>query len=81
MPAEQQTTILEGRITGGREIRRVIRQTEVNFVCAGRGETDDSKSHNILSTARIPQALCVALSNREQMRKRLSKRRQHSLYL
>jgi hypothetical protein len=34
-----QTTILKGILTGGREIRRVIGQTEVNFVCAGRKET------------------------------------------
>jgi hypothetical protein len=34
-----QTIILKGIMTVGREIRRVIGQTEVNFVCAGREDT------------------------------------------
>ncbi len=39
-PHTLQTTILKGIMTGGREIRRVIGQAEVNFVWAGMEETD-----------------------------------------
>ncbi len=35
----ENTTVLKGRMTGGRETRWVIGQTEVNYVCAGREET------------------------------------------
>jgi hypothetical protein len=34
------TTILKGIMTGVREIRRVIGQAEVNFMYAGKEETD-----------------------------------------